>query len=152
MRASPLRLRIAASPLLAGALLLAHGGAIACAVLVLPGWWMPALAAAAIAGSLVFHIRRDALQLSGHAVTELLLEDGARCEFTLKNGETVAGNIEGSTFVAPLLIVINVSPQGRGRRRAAILMPDSAPAEDLRRIRVWLRHRVRPEATDSGPL
>lgn len=152
MHASPLRLRIVASPSLASVLLLAHGAAIVCAVLFLPGWWMPTLAAAAIAGSLVFHIRRDALQLSGTAVTELLLKDGARCEFTLKNGETLAGRIEGSTFVAPLLIVINVSPEGRGRRRAAILMPDSAPAEDLRRIRVWLRHRVRPDAPASGPF
>ncbi|MBI3528544.1 MAG: hypothetical protein HY067_11320 [Betaproteobacteria bacterium] len=152
MRASPLRLRIAASPLLASALLLAHGAAIACAILFLPGWWMPALASAAIAGSLVFHIRRDALQLSGYAVTELLLRDGARCEFTLRNGEKLAGNIEGSTFVAPLLIVINVSSEQWGRRRTAILMPDSAPAEDLRRIRVWLRHRVRPDSPASGPF
>jgi hypothetical protein len=113
---------------------------------------MPALASAAIAVNLVFHIRRDALQLSGHTVTELLLGDGARCELTLRNGETLAGNIEGSTFVVPLLIVINVSPEGQGRRRAAILMQDSAPAVDLRRVRIWLRHRVRPDATASGPL
>ncbi len=112
---------------------------------------MPALAATAVAGSLVFHIRRDALQLSGTAVTELLLKDGARCEFTLKNGETLAGNIEGSTFVAPLLIVLNVSPDGQGRRRATILMPDSASADDLRRLRVWLRYRGRPGASASGP-
>ena len=152
MRASPLRLRIAASPLLATALAATHGVAIACAVLFLPGWWMPALASAAIAGSLLLHIRRDALLLSGHAVTELLLEDAGRCEFTLKNGETLAGNIEGSTFVAPLLIVINVRLEGQRRRRAAILMPDSAPAAELRRVRVWLRHRVRPDAPGSGPL
>jgi toxin CptA len=151
MRASPLRLRVAASPLLAGALSLAHGAAIACIVLFLPGWWMPALASAVIAGNLVFHIRRDALQLSGHAVTELLLEDGGRCGFTLKNGETLSGNIEGSTFVTPLLIVINVSPAGLRRRRSAILLPDSAAAEDLRRVRVWLRHRVRPDSAASGP-
>lgn len=112
---------------------------------------MTALTSAAIAASLVFHIRRDALQLSGQAVTELVLKDDSRCEFTLRNGDTLAGNIEGSTFVAPLLIVINVRPGGRGRRRAAILMPDSAPVEDLRRVRVWLRHRVRPDATASGP-
>jgi toxin CptA len=147
-----LRLRIAPSALLASALLLAHGGAIACAVLFLPGWWMPALASTAIAGSVVFHIRRDALQLSGHSVTELLLKEGAGCEFTLKNGKTLAGNIEGSTFVAPLLIVVNIRPYGQGRRRAAILMPDSAAAEDLRRIRVWLRHRVRTDTPGSGPL
>ena len=151
MRASPLRLAIGASPLLASALLLAHGAAIACAVLFLPGWWMRALATAALAASLVFHIRRDALQLSGHSVTELVLKDGDRCELILRNGEMVAGTIEGSTFVAPLLMVVNVRPEGRGRRRSAILMPDSAPAEDLRGVRVWLRHRVRPDSPTSGP-
>ena len=152
MHVSALRVTIAASLLLAGALVLAHGAAIACAALFLPGWWMPALASTAIAGNLVFHIRRDALQRSGHAVTELLLKDGAQCELLLRNGETLAGSIEVSTFVASLLTVINVRLDGRGRRRSVILMPDSAPAEDLRRVRVWLRHRVRPDATASGPL
>ncbi|HEX9450807.1 MAG TPA: protein YgfX [Burkholderiales bacterium] len=152
MRAPPLRLQIAASPLLAGALSLAHGAAIACAVGFLPGWWMPALASAALTVSLVFHVRRDALQLSGDAVTEILLRDGGYSEFTLLNGDTLAGNTEGSTFVAPLLIVINVRPAGRGRRRTAVLLPDSAPAQDLRRVRVWLRHRVRQDMPASGPL
>ncbi len=152
MRASALRLRIGASPLLAGALLLAHGAAIACAVLFLPGWWLPALASAAIAGNLAIHIRRDALQLSGDAIVELFLKDGAQCELGLRNGETLTGAIEGSTFVAPLLIVINVRPDRHGRRRAAVLMPDSASTEDLRRVRVWLRHRARPDGPGSGPL
>ena len=152
MRASRLSLRIKASPLLAIALVLAHGAAMACAAVFLPGWSMPGLAAAGIAASLVVHLRRDALQRSGDAVTELILKDDARCELTLRNGETLTGNIEGSTFVAPLLTVINVRPDGTGRRRAAILMPDSAPAQDLRRVRVWLRHRVRPDVPDSRPL
>jgi toxin CptA len=112
---------------------------------------MPALATAALAASLVFHMRRDALQLSGHSVTELVLKDGDRCELILRNGETLAGTIEGSTFVAPLLMVINVRPEGRGRRRSAILMPDSAPAENLRSARVWLRHRVQLDSPTSGP-
>ena len=152
MRMPPLRLSIAPSPLLAAALLIVHGAAIVCAILFLTGWAMPALASVAIAGSLVFHVRRDALQLSGHAVTELLLQDGARCEFTLKNGQTLVGNIEGSTFVAPLLIVIQVSRQGQGRHLSVVLMPDSAPAGDLRRIRVWLRHGVASDAPDSEPF
>jgi len=152
MHVPPLRVRIAASRLLAGALLLVHGGGIACVVLFLPGLWVPALATAAIGASLVFHVRRDALQFSGDAVIELLLKDGAGCEFMLRNGDTLAGSIEGSTFVAPLLIVINISSEGRGRRRSAILLPDSAPAEDLRRIRVWLRHRAQPNPSASGRL
>ena len=85
-------------------------------------------------------------------MTELILKEDARCELTLRNGETLTGTIEGSTFVAPLLTVINVRPDGQGRRRVAILVPDSAPAQDLRRVRVWLRHRVRPETPGSGPF
>lgn len=152
MHAPPLHLQIAASPLLAGALALAHGVAILCAILFLPGSWMPGLASAVIAGSLVFHVRREALQLSGRAVTELLLKEGGPCELTLLNGAVLTGNVEGSTFVAPLLIVINVRPVGPGRPRSVILMPDSAPAQDLRRLRVWLRYRVRPDMPASGPL
>ena len=113
---------------------------------------MPGLAATAIAASLVFHLRRDALQWSGEAVTELVLKDDAQCELTLRNGETLTGTIGGSTFVAPLLTVINVRLDGPGRRRVAILMPDSAPAQDLRRVRVWLRHRIRPDTPDSRRL
>jgi hypothetical protein len=147
-----LRLQVAASPLLAGALALAHGGAIACAILFLPGWWFSALTCAAIAASLIFHVRRDALQLSGNAVSEILLKDGGQCELVLLNGDILAGNIEGSTFVAPLLTVINFRPFGPGRSRAVVLMPGSAPAPDLRRVRVWLRHRVRPGTRISGSL
>ncbi|HKB84114.1 MAG TPA: protein YgfX [Burkholderiales bacterium] len=152
MRTPPLLLRIKASPLLAMMLLLAHGGAIACALAYMPGWWIPGSTVAAIASSLVFHLCRDALQLSGQAVTELILKDDAQCELTLRNADTFLANIEGSTFVSPLLTVINVRPHGRGGRRAVVLMPDSAPAQDLRRVRVWLRHRVRPEITGSGTL
>ncbi len=147
-----LRLRIGASRLLAGTLLLAHGVALACAVLVLPDWWMPVAAGAAIAASLVFHVRRDALQRSDRAVTEMLLKDAGDCELILKDGSTQAGQIEGSTFVSPLLIVINVSVERSRIGRSVILLPDCAPAEDLRRLRVWLRHRARPAAPVSGPL
>ena len=152
MHAPPFHLQIVASLLLAGALALAHGTAILCSILFLPGWWMPGLACVALAVSLVFHVRRDALQLSGAAVTGLLLRDGGQCELNLSDGGVLTGNIGGSTFVAPLLIVINVRLAGPGRSRSVVLMPDSAPAEDLRRVRVWLRHRVRSAMPASGSL
>ena len=85
-------------------------------------------------------------------MTGLTLNDDARCELALRNGETVTGTLAGSTFVAPLLTIVNVRPDGQGRRRAVILMPDTAPAQDLRRLRVWLRHRVRLDAPGSGLL
>ena len=152
MRAARLTLRIKASRLLATALLLAHGGAIACAVIFLPGWWMPAMATTAVTASLAFHLCRDALQISGAAIAGLILKEGAECDLILKNGATFTGILQGSTFVAPMLIVINVrAPMGQGRR-SAILLPDSAATEDLRRARVWLRHRIRLDAPASRPL
>ena len=152
MHAPPLHLQITPSRLLAGALALAHATAILCAIVFPPGWWMPGLASLALACSLVFHLRRDALQLTGDAVSALLLRDDGQCQLTLVNGDAVEGNIEGSTFVAPLLVVINVRPSPSGKRRSVVLMPDSAPAEDLRRVRVWLRHRARPDRPASGAL
>lgn len=152
MRAAPVRLRIAASPLLAGILALAHGVAFASATWFLPAWWMRVLAGVALVSSMVFHARRDALQLAGDAVTEMQLHDGGRCELTLRNGDVLAGNIEDSTFVAPLLTVVNVRLHGRGGRRSAILVAGSAPKHDLRQLRVWLRHRARADARASGPL
>ena len=110
-------LRIGASPLLALALVAAHGAAIACAVVYLPGWWIRGAAAGAIGASLALHLFRDALQRSGEAVIGFTLKDDARCELALRNGETVTGTLEGSTFVTPLLTVINVRPSGKGRRR-----------------------------------
>lgn len=152
MRAAPLHLHIAASPQLAGILTLAHGAAIASATSFLPAWWMRALACMAIAVSLVFHVRRDALHLAGDAVTDIHARDGGQCELTLLNGHILAGNIEGTTFVAPLLTVVNVRLAGRGGWRSAILLPDSAPAQDLRQARVWLRHRARAGDPASRPL
>ena len=149
MHLARLRVRVNASPLLAGVLLLTHGGAIACIFTMLPGWWIPGAAAAAIVASFVIHLRRDALLLSGDAITSITLVDGAECELLMRNGATLNGSIEGMTFAAPLLTIINVRPQERVRRRAAILLPDSAPPQDLRQVRVWLRHRVRAQSPGS---
>jgi hypothetical protein len=152
MRAARLSLHIKPSSVLAGALLLAHGGAIACTVPYLPGWWASAMACAALLASLAWHLSRSALLWSGNAVIALTLTDGARCELQLRNGASFAGIVEPTTFVAPLLVVLNVRDPVRHAHRSAILLPDSASAHDLRALRVWLRHRIRPDAPESGPL
>jgi len=106
----------------------------------------------ALAASLAFHLRRDALQMSGAAITGLILKEGAQCDLILKSGATLKGIVQGSTFVAPILIVINVRAPMRKGLRSAILLPDSAAADDLRRARVWLRHRIALDAPASRPL
>jgi toxin CptA len=151
MRAASLRVTLNRSPLLAGVLALAHAGAGACALGYLPVWAGAPLTLAILA-SLVFHLRRDALLTASRSVTELVLKEADRCVLTLRNGATVHGRVQGSTFVAVALIVINVRVDDRRWQRAVVLLPDAASAEDRRQLRVWLRYRLRPDAKQPEPL
>ena len=151
MRAASLRVTLNRSPLLAGALVLAHVAAGACALGYLPGW-LGAPVSVAILASLVFHLRRDALLTAPQAVTEFVLKEGDRCELTLRNGATLRGRVRGSTFVAVALIVVNVRIDDRRWQRAVVLLPDSASGDTRRQLRVWLRYRLRQEVKEPEPL
>lgn len=151
MRAASLRVTLNRSPLLAGVLILAHVAAGACALGYLPAW-AGAPVTVAILASLVFHLRRDALITASQSVTEFVLKEGDRCELTLRNGATLRGRVQGSTFVAVALIVINVRIDDRRWQRTVVLLPDAAAAEARRQLRVWLRYRLGHEAKEAEPL
>ena len=151
MRAVSLRVTLNRSPLLAGILVLAHAAAGACALGYLPAW-VAAPATAAIVASLVFYLRRDALLAAPNAVTEFVVMEGDRCELTLRNGATLHGRVQGSTFVAMALIVINLRIDDRRWQRAVVLLPDAAAAEVRRQLRVWLLYRLDHETKEPEPL
>ncbi|MEO8003529.1 MAG: hypothetical protein ABI771_01375 [Betaproteobacteria bacterium] len=139
------------SPLLAGLLVLAHVAAGICALAYLPAWAGTPVTAVILA-SLVFHLRRDAWLTAPEAVNEFLLKDGDRCELTLRGGSTLHGRVQGSTFVAVALIVVNVRLDDRRWQRAVVVFPDSASGEVRRQLRVWLRYRLGHEAKEPEPL
>ncbi len=147
-----LRIGIAPSPSLAALLTFVHLSAGACVFAFVPAWWAVAILTAALCASLVFHLRRDALRLSGDAVIEVTLREKGRCELLTCGGAVLEGTVAGSSFVSPLLTVINVRLDGRRRLRSVVVMPDCAVAEDRRRLRVWLRFRTHPQIPDSTPL
>lgn len=149
MQVPRLSVQIRPSRQLVIALILLHSTAVVCVLQFLPGAWLGAGAAIAIVGSLVFHVRRDALQVSGRAVTAFTFKEHAQCELTFRNGTMLSGRIESSSFTAPLLTIILVRPLPRWRRQVVILMPDSASPQELRQVRVWLRHGVRLGMVDS---
>lgn len=151
MRAASLRIPLNRSPLLAGVLGVVHAAAGICVLANLPVWvGLPVTAA--ILASLVFHLRRDALLTASQAMTELVVKEGDRCELTLRNGATLHGQVQGSTFVAVALVVVNVRIDDRRWQRAVVLLPDSAPAEARRQLRVWLRYRHGQEEKNPEPL
>lgn len=49
--------------------------------------------------------------------------------------------LAGSSVVLPGCTVMRVGIENRRRQHSLIVLPDSLPAEDYRRLRVWLRWR-----------
>lgn len=146
-----LRIQVEKSVVLAAALLLVHALAAGCIVLTLPAGAAFA-GTAAIITSAVYRLRLDALQYSADAVVELLLREGGRCELITRAGATLAGQVQGSTFVSPWLIVVNFRLEPNRRRRSLVLVWDSASAEELRELRVWLKYRCVEKAPESSLL
>jgi hypothetical protein len=146
-----LRIGIAPSPSLATLLVIVHLLAGACVLALLPAWWA-AILATALCASLVFHLRRDALRLSGDAVIEVTLRDHGRCELLTRGGAVLEGTVAGSSFVSGAFTVVNARLDGGRGLRSVVVMPDCAAAEERRRLRVWLRYRAQPATPDSTRL
>lgn len=143
------RIPLRASRMLFLALAVMHVAGAASAFIAVGLTWALALAGLLLA-SLWWHGWRGALQHSGEATTAIVLQR-TRCELDLRDGTQVEARVLGSTFVSPLLTVVNLRLES-GRRRSLVLAPDSAEADDLRRLRVWLKHGLRDGDAVSGAL
>ena len=127
------------SRVLALALTLMAGAALGCSWISLPA---PAFlpAAAGIALAWFWHLA-PVLMRGRRAVHALEL--GAKGDARWKDGagQWIEAEIQPGGYVSDWLVVINLRASG-GRGRALVLPPDSATAEELRRLRVWLRWRL----------
>lgn len=134
---------------MAAFLLLAHGVAAVCVLAFAPvrGWGLAGLAA--LAASLVFHLRRDALLVARDSIPEIILYEDGRCDLLTHGGGELQGRVMESSFVSAPLVALNVRLDS-GRFRSVILLADSASAEERRRLRVWLRHALRLKQTGSA--
>ncbi|HYW93197.1 MAG TPA: protein YgfX [Gammaproteobacteria bacterium] len=123
------------SRLLASGLTTVDVGAAAAALVWLPAWLgVPACVLLAMS------LRRE---LSRHCGAESLchLHRGPDRLWRLRDrrGRPFEAELAGSTCVTPLITVASFRV-GRGCRRAAVILPDSAPAHVRRRLRVALRY------------
>lgn len=146
-----LRIQVGKSVVLAAALVTGHAIAVVCTMVSLPPG-AAFLATAAIVASAVYRLRLDVLQYSADAIVELLLREGGRCELITRGGRTLAGQVQGSTFTSPWLIVVNIRLEPDRRRRSLVLARDSAAADVLRELRVWLRYRCAGKPPESAAL
>jgi len=70
---------------------------------------------------------------------ELGEQRAARWQDTL--GQWHEAEILPDAYVSRWLVVLNLAEAGR-RSLSVVLLPDSAPADELRRLRVWVRWRM----------
>jgi toxin CptA len=82
------------------------------------------------------------VRFQGARVTRRI-ELSSKGEWTLfdGNGEEKAVRLRGGSFVSNRLMVLDFS-LGNWRRRSVVLLPENTQPDQLRRLRVYLRHRL----------
>jgi hypothetical protein len=139
---APLIIRFRHTAALCAAVLLLHLLAGACAVVALSGLSL-ALVVAGIGLSAIAHLR--VLRLKGQAaIAEAACHVDGRLELAGPADEArTPATLEQGAVLAPWLAVLSARDHA-GRRRMLTVTSGSAHADDLRRLRVWLRwHRAR---------
>jgi len=127
------------SSILALALTLMAGTALACAWISLPVLaFVPVAAGIALAWA--SHLAQ-ALQRGKRGARALELGAHGRARWQDGSGQWQEVEILASSYASDWLVVVNMRGSGR-RDRSVVLLPDCAAAGDLRRLRVWLRWRL----------
>ena len=127
------------SRILALALTLMAGTALACSWIGLPGLAF-APVAAGIALAWASHVAQ-ALQRGKRAARALELDARGSARWQDGSGLWQEAEVLPSSYASDWLVVVNLRGSGQ-RGRSLVLLPDCAAAEELRRLRVWLRWRL----------
>jgi toxin CptA len=140
-----LRVQLGPSRWLAATVIVAHAAALAAAVATLPAP-AAAIVATGLAVSAFEHVRR-ALQRSPLAVAGLELDAGGGAAIAGPASDWSPARLLDAAVPAPWLAVVSLR-DALGRRRTAVVLPDSLASEPFRRLRVWLKWR--PERAGGG--
>lgn len=143
-RTAALRVRLQPSRQLGLLLCGGHAGAVALSWAASIPWWASLAVSLAVLASLAFCLRAHALRNGPRAVVGVELRLDGSGAIQDRRGHWREVGVLGSTFVSPLLTVLNLRLSGAGGRRSLIVTPDALGADEFRRLRVWLRWRGMP--------
>jgi len=97
------------------------------------------LALAAVAVLALEALSRIALLRGPGAVRSLRMQRDGAIEVERPSGARLAGQVRAGSFVAPWLVIVRWRAQGSRWDSTVLLLPDMAPANEMRRLRVLLR-------------
>jgi toxin CptA len=95
--------------------------------------------ALALGLSLAHSLRRFAWLRSHRAIVGLELTDREHGSIQFAQGAWCEGRVLPTTYVTPVLTVVNVRVSGLRTLRHVIIVPDNIDADDFRKLRVMLR-------------
>jgi toxin CptA len=134
-----LRVTLKPSFSLAAVLTVAHAAAGATLVpLHVPGWTKGALALA-VAASFVHALLHHVLLRSPRSLCAIELHEEHDAAVQTRDGSWHEAQVLGTTYVSPLMSVINLRMQGRILAQHMLIVPDNADPDRYRQLRVWLR-------------
>lgn len=138
------------SRLLAAILLAGHGAvAVVLAFIDLPVGWTAMICLLLLLS--LWHEVRKALRRGATSVVALRVANDDKLTFQQRDGEWRDAEVLGSSYVTAFLSVLNLQAAGERRQRHVVLLPDVLPADDYRRLRVWLRWRATRTQESATP-
>jgi len=146
-----LRVHLKPSRYLAVALTVAHAGAAAVLIPLSMPLWAKLAIAAAIGASLLQTLWGKALLKSRTSLVAVELRGAGGLAVQTRNGQWHDARLLGTTYVAPLLTVLNLKLSERIIARHVVIVPDNADADDFRRLRVLLRWVYGKSGARSDP-
>lgn len=91
-----------------------------------------------IAASLARTLWRHAFLWARAAIVAIVLEGRESASVQTRDGTWRAADVLGTSYVSPLLTVLNLRVKGSRLARHVVIVPDSADSDDFRRLRVVL--------------
>jgi toxin CptA len=139
-----LRLHLRPSRQLSWLLGAAHAAAMGVSWAAPLAWWLSLGLSLAVLASLGLSLRRALAPPRG-----LELRPDGSAALQDRRDRWTEVRILGSSFVSPALTVLNLAAAGTRLQRVVVIAPDALPADEFRRLRVWLRWR--PAPGDGAP-
>jgi toxin CptA len=111
-------------------------------------WWLSLGLSMGVLTSLGFSLRYHALRNALGALTGLELRSDGSAAVEDRQGRWSEVRVLGSSFVSPVLTILNLAGAQARLRRSLVVATDTLEVDEFRRLRVWLRWRV--PATSAG--
>jgi len=150
VQGAPLTVALRPSRRLGWLLGLAHVGAGLLCWVTPPTWWLSLGLSMAVGVSLLITLRMHALRTAPQAAVALQLQDNGLARVQQRSGHQRELAVDESSFVSPLITILNLRVPGSLWTRSVIVASDTLSPEEFRRLRVWLRWRRPPVASRAN--